>query len=101
MITYMCLFAMYINLPIFDDSKLTSFIKDLGKKSYKISHQEFRAYYDQVEKRVEAEEDELVTLPFLIIKIISNSSLYRCQQFEVQVHPKSFKAIKSYIPGLE
>ena len=101
MITYMCLFAMYINLPITDDNKLTSFIKDLGKKMYKISNAEFRAYFEQVEKRVEAEEDELVTLPFLIIKIISNAPLYQCQQFDVQVHPKSLKAIKSYIPGLE
>ena len=101
MITYMCLFAMYINLPIHEETKLTNFIKELGKKNYKTSNPEFRAYYEQVEKRVEAEADELVTLPFLIIKIISNATLYRCQQFEVQVHPKSFKAIKSYIPSLE
>lgn len=33
--------------------------------------------------------------------MISNSPLYRCQQFEVQVHPKSYKTIKTYIPGLE
>lgn len=43
----------------------------------------------------------MVTLPFLIIKIISNSPLYRCQQFEVNVHPKCFKAVKTYIAGLE
>lgn len=101
MITFMCLFAMYINLPIHDEAKLASFIKDIGKKTYKISSADFRAYYKEVEKRVEAEENELVTLPFLIIKIISNCSLYRCQQFDVQVHPKSFKAVKSYVPGLE
>ena len=38
MITYMCLFAMYINLPINDEAKLSSFIKDIGKKQYKISN---------------------------------------------------------------
>lgn len=54
-----------------------------------------------MEKKVQAEEDEMVTLPFLIIKIISHSPLYRCRQFEVVVHPKSFKAVKGYIPGLE
>lgn len=42
----------------------------------------------------------MVTLPFLIVKIISNSPLYRSRQFEVIVHPKSFKAVKGYIPGL-
>lgn len=40
-------------------------------------------------------------LPTIIIKIISNSPLYRCQQFDVQIHPKSYKAVKTYIPGLE
>jgi hypothetical protein len=35
----MCLFAMYINLPL-EDSKITNFIKDIinGKKSYKITN---------------------------------------------------------------
>lgn len=100
MITFMCLFALYINLPVQDDAKLSAFIKDICKKQYKVSKEDFRAYYVQVEKKVESEEDQMVTLPFLIIKIISNCPLYRCQQFEVSVHAKSFKAVKAYIPGL-
>ena len=49
---------------------------------------------------VMAEEDELVTIPFLIIKILSNSLLYTCLQFEITVHHKCFKGIKSYIQGI-
>lgn len=43
----MCLFAMYINLPL-EDSKITTFIKDLisTKKSYKISNDDFKIYFN-------------------------------------------------------
>ena len=81
MITFMCLFAMYANIPIYDNEKIKAFIKDIGKKRYKITLDEFRTYYAEVEKMVIAEEDELVTIPFLIIKILKNSPLYMCQQF--------------------
>jgi hypothetical protein len=32
MITFMCLFALYINLNVQDDAKLSAFIKDITKK---------------------------------------------------------------------
>ncbi len=36
MITFMCLFAMYINLTL-DDDKITNFMKEIiGKKNYKV-----------------------------------------------------------------
>lgn len=52
MITFLCLFAIYINVPIHDDCKLSSFIKDICKKEYKVSKEEFRTYYAEVEKKV-------------------------------------------------
>ncbi len=76
----MCLFAMYINMPL-EDEKINNLVKDIGKKTYKVSAKEFKVYYSEVEKIVSAEEDELVTVPFLIIKILSNNRLYQCQQF--------------------
>ena len=45
MITFMCLFAMYANIPIYDNEKIKGFIKDIGKKRYKITLDEFRTYY--------------------------------------------------------
>ena len=39
---------MYINLPISDDSKLNNYIKEMGKKGYKIGNAEFRTYFEQV-----------------------------------------------------
>lgn len=101
MITFLCLFALYINLPTEDDTKLSAFIKDICRKEYKVSKDDFRTYFGEVSKKVESEEDEMATLPFLIIRIMSNSPLYRCQQFEVNIHPKSYKPVKTYIPGLE
>lgn len=101
MITFLCLFAIYTSVPIHDDTKLKAYIKDTCKKEYKVSKDDFRTYFSEVEKKVQSEEDEMVTLPFLIIKIISHSPLYRCRQFEVVVHPKSYKVVKGYIPGLE
>jgi len=53
----MCLFALYINVPVNDDAKLSAFIKDIGKKEYKVSKEEFRTYFMQVEKKVSEEED--------------------------------------------
>lgn len=53
MITFMCLFGLYINVPINDDSKLSAFIKEIGKKEYKISKNDFRSYYKEVQKKVE------------------------------------------------
>lgn len=41
----MCLFAMYANLPIHEDEKVKTFIKEIGKKHYKITLPEFRTYY--------------------------------------------------------
>lgn len=52
MITFMCLFAIYINVPVQDDGKLGAYIKDIGRKEYKVSKEEFRAYYAEVEKKV-------------------------------------------------
>ena len=91
MITFMCLFAMYINLPVHDEKKLSNYLKEIGKKQYKISIEDFRSYYSQVEKKVEEEDDEAITIPFLIIKIMNNSFLYQCQQFQLTIHSKSFK----------
>jgi hypothetical protein len=102
MIAFMCLFAMYINLNVQDDSKLSAFIKEVCRKDYKLPKEDFRVYYSEVEKKVEfQEDDEMVVLPFLIIKIISETPLYYCQQFEVTLHPKSYKSIKTYLPNLE
>lgn len=47
MITFMCFFAMYVCLPVEDDLKLGAFIKDTCRKEYKVSKEEFRAYYVQ------------------------------------------------------
>jgi hypothetical protein len=44
----MCLFALYINLNVQDDSKLVAFLKDICKKDYKVSKEDFRAYYTEV-----------------------------------------------------
>jgi hypothetical protein len=32
MITFLCLFAIYTSVPVNDDAKLTTFIKDICKK---------------------------------------------------------------------
>jgi hypothetical protein len=48
MFTFMCLFAMYINMPLEDD-KINTFVKDIvGKKNYKVTLNEFRTYYSEV-----------------------------------------------------
>lgn len=57
MITFMCLFAMYTNLPVNEDDKVKKFIKQIGKKEYKVEINEFRTYYTEVQKMVMAEED--------------------------------------------
>lgn len=47
-------------------------------------------------------EDSLSTsLPLIIIKIVANSYLYQCLQFEVTVHHKIFASFKKVFSSLE
>lgn len=57
MITFLCLFAIYTSVSVHDDTKLKAYIKDICKKQYKVSKDDFRTYFSEVEKKVEAEED--------------------------------------------
>ena len=46
-------------------------------------------------------EDNLSTsLPLIIIKIISNSYLYQCLQFDVTVHHKIYASFKKVFSSL-
>jgi hypothetical protein len=45
MLTFMCLFAIYIHLPVDNSEKLLFFIKEITKKNYKVTEEEFRIYY--------------------------------------------------------
>ncbi len=56
MTTFMCLFAMYINLPM-EDERILTFVKDIGKKAYKVTLNQFKVYYKEVQKIVSSEED--------------------------------------------
>jgi hypothetical protein len=92
---------MYTNVPINEAEKVKSFIKNIGKKQYKVRIDEFFTYYGEVERMVMVEQEKIVAIPFLIIKSLGNSPLYGCQQFEVSVHAKCFKSVQSYISALE
>lgn len=49
-----------------------------------------------------AGEDSLdQSLPLIIIKIVSNSYLYQCLQFEVEVHYKVYPEYKKMFPSLD
>lgn len=49
---------------------------------------------------VAGEDNLALALPLVIIKIVSNSYLYQCQQFEVEVHHKVFSQLKKMYPNL-
>lgn len=100
MLTFMCLFALYIHLPVDNSEKLSYFLKELSKKVYKISEEEFRLYYMEVRRMVMTEEVLGPRLPLLIIKVVSNSYLYQTQQFEVEVHHKVYSSLKKMFPAL-
>ncbi len=57
MITFMCLFAMYANLPLNDEQKIAAYIKDIGHKQYKIPVSDFRVYMGEVQKMIMGEQD--------------------------------------------
>lgn len=52
MLTFMCLFALYIQLPVQNSEKLNFFIKEICKKAYKVSEEEFMIYYNEVKRMV-------------------------------------------------
>ncbi len=81
---------MYANLSLSDDAKIATYIKDIGGKQYKIPVSDFRLYFAEVQKMVASEQNEYVTLPFIIIKVMNNSNLYQCTQFDVY-NTKSYK----------
>lgn len=57
MITFMCLFALYANLPLNDDSKIQTYIKEIGHKQYRVPVSDFRVYLAEVQKMVAFEQD--------------------------------------------
>lgn len=97
----MCLFALYIHLPVENSDKLSFFIKELTKKVYKVSEEEFKVYYSEVKRMVAGEDNLAQSLPLLIIKVVSNSYLYQTQQFEVEIHHKVYSSLKKIINGLD
>lgn len=50
---------------------------------------------------VSSEDNISQTLPLVIIKIISNSYLYQCIQFEVEVHHKTYSYYRKSYSSLE
>lgn len=72
----------------------------MAKKNYKVSEEEFKIYYAEVRRMVAGEDNLALALPLVIIKIVSNSYLYQCQQFEVEVHHKVFSQLKKMYPNL-
>lgn len=101
MLTFMCLFAIYIHLPVDNSEKLLFFIKEITKKNYKVTEEEFRIYFSQVRKVLTEEDNIGQSLPQIIIKIISNSYLYQCLQFQVEVHHKIYSSFKKMFSTLE
>jgi len=50
---------------------------------------------------VSSEDNISQTLPLVIIKIISNSYLYQCIQFEAEVHHKTYSYYRKSYSSLE
>lgn len=73
----------------------------MSKKNYKVSQEEFRIYLEEVKRMLLCEDNLSTSLPLIIIKIISNSYLYQCLQFEVTVHHKIFHTYKKVFSSLE
>ena len=101
MLTFMCLFALYIHLPVDDSDKLSYYLKEVNKKGVKVSEEEFRLYHREVNAMVGPQENSSQTLPLVIIKVVSNSYLYQCQQFEVEIHHKVYSTLQKYHKALE
>jgi hypothetical protein len=50
MLTFMCLFAIYIHLPVDNQERLDFFIREITKKNYKVTEEEFRVYFSEVKR---------------------------------------------------
>jgi len=66
-----------------------------------VTEEEFRIYFVEVKKMLASEDSLSTSLPLIIIKIISNSYLYQCLQFDVLVHRKVFDTYKKIFNKLE
>ena len=72
----------------------------MTKKQYKVSEEEFRIYLGEVKRMLLSEDSLSTSLPLIIIKIVANSYLYQCLQFEVTVHHKIFASFKKVFSSL-
>lgn len=50
---------------------------------------------------VSGEDSIAQSLPIVIIKIVANSYLYQCQQFDAEVHHKIYSQLRKVYPNVE